>query len=277
MGAARSIAVFWKHFQMGKMSYCVQPQFGMVQRMPADFDVSPWFCLLNADRPMFHSVMSGGDAWGNLRGFAQRLAPIVELLSHGLNWTIEDGTIIISHPPDRLEFNEDWALHSETGPAIAYAGGPVLSWAINGVQVNEQIVMRPETQTLSQIRGEKNAEVKRVRIERYGWARYLKESDAKVLDVAVHPQWMESLMEVDRASPATIGLKIDNRIFRDVDEGYKVLVTVDPSTGRVYALEVDGDCQTCADAQRYLLAPEIAFGRSGVNIESIKTYPALRT
>lgn len=274
---AMSVTHIWRNFTMRRSPALFQSSHGMTYRMPIDLDVRPWFYLLNADRPLLHSATDKDAAWRNLRGTTLVLGPIVELLSHGLNWTIKENTIVISHPPERFEFNEDWALHSEDGPALAYAGGLVLSWAINGVQVDEQIVLRPETQTLAQIRAEQNAEVKRVRIERYGWAKYLKESDAKVLDVAVHPQWMESLMEVDRASNFVIATKIGVGSFRPVDEGYKVLVTVDPSTGRVYALEVDGDCLTCADAQRYLLAPKIAFGRSGVNIEAINTYPALRT
>jgi len=47
-------------------------------------------------------------------------------------------------------------------------------WNIHGVPVDEQIVMRPETQTIEQIQNEPNAEVKKIRIQRYGEKKYLK-------------------------------------------------------------------------------------------------------
>jgi hypothetical protein len=150
---------------------------------------------------------------------------------------------------------ENGVIHNDFGPAIAYKDG-FAAYAIHGVRVDEQIVMRPETQTLNQIKQEDNEEVKRIRIERYGWQKYLQDTNAKVLDVSTHPQWMESLMQTDNM---------------------KILCTYDPSTGRIYSLEVDPRCNTCEQAQRYLLAPDEAFSRTGINTESIPTYPVLRT
>ncbi len=148
---------------------------------------------------------------------------------------------------------EDGVIHCETGPAVAYPDGFAV-WAIGGVRVDEQIVMRPETQTLEQLRSEQNEEVKRVRIDRYGWDKYLVETGAKVLDTQ-HHDWMESLMRTS--------------------DGMNVLCTYDPSTGRPYALEVDPSCETCEQAQRYLMAPETALDGVGVQLNSV--YPVIRT
>lgn len=149
----------------------------------------------------------------------------------------------------------DGVIHSEVGPAIEYADGFNV-WAIEGIRVDEQLIMRPESQTIAQIEGEENEEVKRIRLNRYGWQRYLQETEAQVLDVSVHA-WMESLMQTK--------------------DGITVLCTYDPSTGRPYALEVDPSCKTCAEAQRYLLSPPEALSRYGIDVAAINTYPLVRS
>ena len=149
---------------------------------------------------------------------------------------------------------QDGVLHNESGPAVLYADGWSL-YSIEGVQVDQQIVERPKTQELSQINQEENEEKKRIRISRYGWHRYLESMNATVVDVATG-QWMESLMQCGNM---------------------KILCTYDPSTGRPYALEVDPSCETCQQAQRYLLAPELALQGLGIDSSKVETYPILRT
>lgn len=70
--------------------------------------------------------------------------------------------------------------HCETGPQLQWRDG-YKRWYISGVRVNEQIVMRPETLTPEQIDAEQNAEVKRVMLQRYGWGKYMEQSNAKLL------------------------------------------------------------------------------------------------
>ena len=77
--------------------------------------------------------------------------------------------------------NDRYQLHCETGPAVSYPDGWNIYY-IHGVAVNEQIVMRPETLTLKQINDEANAEVRRIMVERYGYEKFLRESDAKLVD-----------------------------------------------------------------------------------------------
>lgn len=149
---------------------------------------------------------------------------------------------------------QDEVLHSEVGPSVLYADGFAV-YSIEGVKVDKQIVEDPHTQTLKQLVSEKNEEKKRIRISRYGWHKFLEEMNAKVVDVSTPVHWMESLMQCG---------------------DMKVLCTYDPSTGRPYALEVDESCETCEQAQRYLLAPEIALEGLGISA-SVKTYPILRT
>lgn len=123
---------------------------------------------------------------------------------------------------------------------MQFADGWTL-WNINGVNVDEQIVMQPETQTVQQIKSEENEEVKRIRIERFGWEKYLTAVNARVLDHRRNDieQTDESLMRADDMN---------------------VLVCACPSTARVYALEVDPQVETCEQAQNWL------WNNSGIRV-----------
>ena len=107
-------------------------------------------------------------------------------------------------------------------------------WYIDGVQVDEQIVMHPETQTIEQIEGEENSEVKRVRIERFGWSKYLSEIRARVLDVRDN--------DIDATKESLMELRDKTR----------VIVCACPSTARVYVMRVPREIVTCEMAQNWL-------------------------
>ena len=72
-------------------------------------------------------------------------------------------------------------IHCEDGPAIAYPDGWAI-YAVHGVRVPWDIIENPESITIDRIDAEKNAEVRRVMMERYGLARYLDDSGAVLLD-----------------------------------------------------------------------------------------------
>ncbi len=140
--------------------------------------------------------------------------------------------VVVSEKPRSIKML-DGVLHCESGPAWEYADA-TRGWSISGVAVREQIVMRPETQTIYEIHAEPNEEVKRIRIERFGWERYLKDVGAK----PVHSR----RNDVDGTRES---------LMRTV-EGMACLVCACPSTGKVFALEVDPSLETCEQAQRYL-------------------------
>ena len=155
-----------------------------------------------------------------------------ELAKHcGWYWTLP-GVVFASTRPSEIHL-VDGRLHNDRSPAVCYPDSATTIWSFRGVTVNEQIVMRPETQTLADIHREENVEVKRIRIERFGWNQYLRASNAKVIEHVRNEisQTDESLMECE------IG---------------RVLVCACPSTARVYALEVPPDCSTVEQAQGFL-------------------------
>ena len=91
--------------------------------------------------------------------------------------------------------------------------------------------MAPETQTIEQIHGDDNEEVRRLRIERFGVLRYIEESQATVLDSRRND--IENTYEILVQTNA--GLR---------------LATHCPSTGRRYFLAVTDDVKKCEAAQK---------------------------
>ena len=72
-------------------------------------------------------------------------------------------------------------LHNSTGPAVAFRDGWGV-YAVHGVRVPADIIERPGSITVQRIEAEANAEVRRVMIDRYGSARYVQDSGARIVD-----------------------------------------------------------------------------------------------
>jgi hypothetical protein len=153
------------------------------------------------------------------------------VLNAGHWWPNKD-FVMMSERPREIHRNRDGRLHHTNGLAIAYADGWGL-WMINGTPVDEQIVMSPDTQTVKQIDAEKNQDVRSIRIDRFGWPRYIKESGAVARDE--RPNAIEGTLEA---------------LFRCRDGSQRLVVTC--PTGRVFALGVPADVGTCEQAQRWL-------------------------
>lgn len=124
--------------------------------------------------------------------------------------------------------------HCETGPAIEWRCG-TQAWYFHGVLVDEQIIMRPETQTIDQIDRETNQDVRSIRITRYGWERYLSETGADCIDSRRN------------------NLEGTTEYMCRTKKNELVLLTWCPSTKRRYALPLPNDAgiQTCAQAQNW--------------------------
>ena len=155
------------------------------------------------------------------------------LAQHAGYAIFDDAICWLSDRLSWLSIDEDGRPHCENGPAIMYRGDMSI-YAIGGVTVDAQVVMAPETQDVVAIRREPNAEVKRIRIERFGWGRYLKATNAKVLDARRND------VEATRES------------LMRTDDGQVVLVCACPSTARVYAQRVPRKIATCEQAQAWL-------------------------
>lgn len=93
-------------------------------------------------------------------------------------WPFEDVAILTERP---MAIHQDTRnrLHNPTGPAISYSDGFEL-YAIHGILVDPDVINKPIT--INQIEKERNAEVRRILIERYGISKYLIDSKSEVLD-----------------------------------------------------------------------------------------------
>lgn len=162
--------------------------------------------------------------------FCSKLTPLMKLAEVCGWWAPYSDVVIVQHRPK--VYLEDGILHNDSGAAIYYKDGYSV-WAIRCVVVDSQIVMSPETQTIEQIQSEVNEEVKRVRIERYGWEKFLKGVNAVVIDSRLNDidQTLESLMAC---------------------EDMKILVCACSSTAKVFCLEVPPEITMCEEAQRWM-------------------------
>jgi hypothetical protein len=112
--------------------------------------------------------------------------------------------------------------------------GTSLRW--RGVPVNERIAFHPEQLTAREALAEKNAEVRRVMIERMGYLRFAQEAKAKILDQDKDGGGVRQLLSID---------------LRE-DEPLVGLSCICPSTGRQYLLRVPPTMKTCHQAVAWM-------------------------
>lgn len=154
------------------------------------------------------------------------------LLSRAMGWWAPfEGLVYCCERATTMKINERRVLHSHEGPAVAFADG----WKIyqsDGNLIPARIVEHPETITLEEINKEDNIEMRRTLIELMGWEKYLKTSNAKVVETSRNDiaNTTEALMQTDRE---------------------RVLLVV-CATGRLFAIEVPPDTPSVAAAQQYL-------------------------
>ena len=165
----------------------------------------------------------------NLRNCAQltrlpeNLGPVSQLnLSGCLNITaIPETTIVTSW----IDIGNS-AVTALPAP-LAQAG---LRW--NGITIDHQIAFAPDTLNPHDILNERNAELRRVMLERYGYGRFFEAVDAKVLDTDTDAGGERRLLSVEL----------------DGDEPLVCVSVKCPSTGHQFVLRVPPAMRTCHQA-----------------------------
>jgi hypothetical protein len=109
-----------------------------------------------------------------------------------------------------------------------------LRWA--GINVDRRIAFRPETIPVEEVLGERNAERRRVMLDRYGNGRFLQDSQAEILDRDTDPGGQRQLM----------------RVRLEGDEDLVALSCFCPSTGRQYMIRVPPATPTCRHAAAWI-------------------------
>jgi hypothetical protein len=111
---------------------------------------------------------------------ASRLDRSVTVARSAGPWWALERLAIVSERPLRLSLDERGMLHSTEGPALAYADGFAL-WADHGVTVPAWLVTEPERLAVKHIDAERNTEVRRVMIERFGAERLVREGGSTLV------------------------------------------------------------------------------------------------
>lgn len=116
------------------------------------------------------------------------------------HWLFEcDGIVFASHRPRALTVDAQGRLHNARGAALDYGDGFRL-FAVHGVRIEEELVLHPQRLMVRRIESEHNVEVRRILIDLYGHARYLKDSGATL----VHQHARGKLWRKQRADDADL-------------------------------------------------------------------------
>jgi hypothetical protein len=184
-----------------------------------------------------------GDTWDRSHAYA-------DMMSAGWLWPHKD-FVMVCEPPvtlhleDRLMPGQRWRrLHNEHGPAIAWRDGTAL-WYLCGMSVPQQLVESPETITAEQIATERNAEVRRVMLDRFTAARFVREIGATIVDAhELHGKLYRydqrddeavCVLEVVNASPEPIGYEAGpNDVIRDGRVWKTYFLRCDPQLRPMY-------------------------------------------
>lgn len=159
------------------------------------------------------------------------LAHLVEFSKHCGSYFPYLEFMILQHRQAEMHIDDRGRPHNDKGMAIRYRDDTGV-WAIDGIPVTEQIVMKPETLTVKDIKTQQNAEVRRIMRERFGEGRYLQETGAKVI---------QADFEGARKGAAP-------RVLMQDHENQRWLVGTDGSTGRCYYMRVPQTVNTCKEA-----------------------------
>ncbi|MFC8727793.1 DUF6745 domain-containing protein [Streptomyces bacillaris] len=111
-------------------------------------------------------------------GRGDRLTGLAEVARNAGWWWPYERAVVISERPEVLHRDEAGRLDHGEGPALAYRDGFAL-YAWRGMPVPAAFLAELASLTPQRIRGEENAELRRVMLEYYGYDRYLTESGAE--------------------------------------------------------------------------------------------------
>ena len=157
------------------------------------------------------------------------------------SWWPYARTCLVSDRPSVVHTDAQYRLHCEDGPAMAFTDGYGL-WAWHGVRISQAVIETPEALTVEQIHAERNAERRRIMIERWGWERYLDATNAALRDIDTEPAGAAGLRGLYQCD--------------DGQQSMQILVCCCASTGRTYHLEVPPEVETCRQATNWLAQQE---------------------
>ena len=131
---------------------------------------------------------------------------------------MHDEFCMVSDFPKTILKDDRNRPHCDTGPSHEWRDGWKL-YHIHGVRVPDYIVDRPQEITIAKIHAEKNAEVQRVMIERYGEDRYI--VDSGMQPVAKDKRFGDIYLKEVEAGKPIAKIRVTNR-SPEPDGSYKI-------------------------------------------------------
>jgi hypothetical protein len=153
----------------------------------------------------------------------------------------------VSQRQSGLSRDDRGRLHSQTGPAMAFRDGWSV-WAWHGVRVPQYVIEQPDTIRIEKIAAEPNAEIRRVMIERYGYARYVQDmGGTKVHEDATGILWKTG--GAQHGGRRTVGHAARNASPDEIAVVEVQNGTLEPDgSRRTYFLSVPPTCKTACEA-----------------------------
>ena len=186
--------------------------------------------------------------------------PMIDAFEVGLFLYWITPTEIVCVPAPSLSITDN-RLHREDGPAVEWPSGERY-WFWKGLRVTQWIIETPEKITAELIRTEKNAEFRRVMMERFGYGRYVKEMGGTMIHEdhtgklwLLRPRSQHELPAVPRRfSKAAVALATDTvRVLPPQPDEIAVVEVVNGSkepdgTYKTYYLSVPPKSKTALEA-----------------------------
>ena len=107
---------------------------------------------------------------------------ILEDISKSCMWWYPYSKVIVAcERPVEIHMDDQNRLHNDNGPAIVMRDGWKI-YSVHGVRLPSWIIEQTSNITVEKIEAERNTEIQRVMIERFGWDRYVSEARFSVID-----------------------------------------------------------------------------------------------
>jgi hypothetical protein len=113
-------------------------------------------------------------------GLMTGLAGLAEVARNAGWWWANEKVAVLTERPATLTRDNVGRLHRGEGAALEFPDGYGL-WAWRGMPIPADLATELPTLTISRIRSEENAEIRRVMLEHYGYDRYLRDAGARKL------------------------------------------------------------------------------------------------
>ena len=155
-----------------------------------------------------------------------------EAAIHGTFRVMHEKFCIVSDFPEMLKIDDQNRAHNQDGPSHRWRDG----WSLyywHGVAVPEHWIMKKETLTAKEAMTWVNIEQRRAACEILGWAKILKELDAKIINEDGDPE-IGTLVEVNLP-----------------DIGKEKFLRVLCGTKREFAIPVPPEMKTALEAQSW--------------------------